>query len=354
MANLIDSVRSDMLLSRYAPRIVYVLSGGSSKGFCHLGMIEALEKRGIRPDFVVGTSAGALFGSLYCHFGSVQGVQLRVREVLDSSEFADFSRKYLGEKNEKNGESSKWRQFVSTVSGKVMKGIMIGQTLATQSMIHGRDVSAIFAEIFRGIDFESLKIPFAAVATDLLNATPAIFSSTQGANLPGKPSRPSLAKAVMASTAIPFLFPAVDIGGIDCADGYMMANLPVREARSLAGGRVYVAAFDVSSPLARKDDEFSSFELALRLLDLAAGSKQAADRELADICYRPVDRDYPWSSFGEYESFIELGSHYMGGERIDAFLSGWREACARAIAAEGNPLRRFLAARRLSQMRAAP
>ncbi|MBL8386128.1 MAG: patatin-like phospholipase family protein, partial [Burkholderiales bacterium] len=46
-------------------RLALVLSGGSARGFAHLGVIAALENAGIRPDLVVGTSAGSIVGALY-------------------------------------------------------------------------------------------------------------------------------------------------------------------------------------------------------------------------------------------------------------------------------------------------
>jgi predicted acylesterase/phospholipase RssA len=70
----IPEIRASRTLARYAPKIVYVLSGGAAKGFYHLGMIEELEHRGVTPDLVVGTSAGSLFGSLYCHSGTITEV----------------------------------------------------------------------------------------------------------------------------------------------------------------------------------------------------------------------------------------------------------------------------------------
>jgi hypothetical protein len=65
----------------------------------------------------------------------------------------------------------------------------------------------------------------------------------------------------------------------------------------------------------------------LRLLDLATRSKQYADRELADMVFMPLNADYPWSSFSEYEKFIELGRAYMTEERLDAFESAYAEKC---------------------------
>jgi predicted acylesterase/phospholipase RssA len=93
MPGYIERIRSDRSLDRYSPKMVYVLSGGAASGLCHLGMIEALEKRGIRPDFIIGTSAGALFGALYCHFGNIEDVFRQVEIVLASDEFEEFERK---------------------------------------------------------------------------------------------------------------------------------------------------------------------------------------------------------------------------------------------------------------------
>jgi len=76
--------------------MIYILSGGAATGFCHLGMIEALEERGIRPDLVIGTSAGVLFGALYCHFGNIEDVFRQVEVVLATDEFMEFERKYFG------------------------------------------------------------------------------------------------------------------------------------------------------------------------------------------------------------------------------------------------------------------
>ena len=50
---------------------VLALGGGGSRGLAHLGVLEALEKHDLRPDAIVGTSIGALFGALYAKHGNV-------------------------------------------------------------------------------------------------------------------------------------------------------------------------------------------------------------------------------------------------------------------------------------------
>src|SRR4030042_1275133 len=110
----LEKLRSGRGFGRYSPKMVYVLSGGAAMGFCHLGMIEALEKRGIRPDLVVGTSAGSLFGALYSHFGSVKDVIRQVEIVLVSDEFKGFERRYFGERKPVDGHvRSRIKHFFS-------------------------------------------------------------------------------------------------------------------------------------------------------------------------------------------------------------------------------------------------
>jgi predicted acylesterase/phospholipase RssA len=149
--------------------MVYIPSGGAATGFCHLGMIEALEERGIRPDLVIGTSSGALFGALYCHFGNIEDVLRQVEIVLASDEFKEFERKYFGERKPADGHvQSGIRHFLSGLAGTLKNGMHLGKALATSAMVAEKDVLSIFGRIFEGITSQTLKVPFAAVAVDLV------------------------------------------------------------------------------------------------------------------------------------------------------------------------------------------
>ena len=53
------------VFSQKKPKIGLVLSGGGSKGIAHIGVLKVLESKGIKPDFIAGTSFGALVGGLY-------------------------------------------------------------------------------------------------------------------------------------------------------------------------------------------------------------------------------------------------------------------------------------------------
>jgi NTE family protein len=355
---MLDRVRSDRDLHRYCPKIVYVLSGGAATGFCHLGLIEALEKRGIVPDLIIGTSAGSLFGALYSHFGNTEDVFRHVDRVLGSDEFKEFERKYFGERKPEDGHGqSGIRRFFSGLSGTLKHGMHFGMAMVTSAMVAEKDAVSIFQRIFEGITVQTLKIPFAAVAVDLVEGIPVIFTagSEKGdpENVRTIPGEDGLMKAVMASSAIPLIFPAVEIGGHAHADGYIMSNLPVREARRLlAGQEALLVGFDVTAPVSMSEDDLSTVELVLRLLDLSTRSKQYADRELIDVLFRPVAKAYPWSSFAEYEQYIALGQAYMTEERLAAFEGMYLEKCAANVRTDKSGYRRFVSGRKLKRLAA--
>lgn len=353
----VEELRADRHLGRYCPKIVYVLSGGAAAGLCHLGMIEALEKRGIAPDLIIGTSAGSLFGALYSHFGGIGDVFTHVEMVLASDEFKEFEKKYFGEREPADGHvQSGMRRFFSGLAGRLKTGMRLGKALATSAMVAERDAASIFSRIFEGITFQTLKVPFAAVAVDLVEGVPVIFtagSDTKGpGNIKSVPGPDGLMKAVMASSAIPLIFPAVDIGDHAHADGYIMSNLPVREARKLAGTEAFFAGFDVSAPVELSEEDLSTVELVLRLLDLSTRSTQSADRELVDVLFQPVDRHYPWSSFAQYREFFDLGRRYMTEERLADFERKYLERCAANMRKDKNTIRRFVSGTKVKRFMA--
>lgn len=323
-SGLVARLQADPKISRYLPKIVFVLSSGAAKGFCHVGMLEALEARGIRPDLVVGTSAGSLIGALYSHFGATSGLVGRIEEVVASDEFATFEKRYFGERAPLDGQVPHGvRHFFSSLADSVRMKMHVGLSLFTSSMVAKNDVSELYEKMFEGVSGATLRFPFAAVAVDLSDGTPATFSY-----LGGPENAVTLPLAVMASCAIPLVFPAVSMGGHAFADGSIMASLPIREACALLPGEtLFLVAFDVQPPVPQFEEKLSSLDLTLRLLDLATRSKQYADRELADVVFMPLEVNYPWSAFGDYKNLIELGKAYMTDERLDDFEVCFAEKC---------------------------
>lgn len=217
------------------PRIGLALGGGAARGFAHIGVIQVLEEQGIRPDLVVGTSAGSLVAALYASGKS--GVEMgSLAQTMDESGLTDWS-------------------FPS-------RGLIRGEALA-------RYVRAQTG----GLTIEQMKLPLGIVATDLADGQPILFQ------------RGDAGVAVRASSAVPAVFQPVKIGAREYVDGGLVSPVPVRFARQM--GAELVIAVDISSP---PDGNGTGDALHMLLQTFAIMGRSINRLELkdADVVMRPV------------------------------------------------------------------
>ena len=219
------------------PPTALVLSGGGAKGLAHIGVLRTLDSLGIRPDLIVGTSMGAVVGALYASGYSGRELDSLVRVVP----LADLFRTY---------------QPLAPRSLGILQPLVVweqgdrGLVLQRAAVVEGEASALLNAGMLRGNlvargDFDSLPIPFRAVATDLARREAVILGSGD------------LAQAVRASAAVPLLFIPELRDGEFLADGGLSANIPIGAARAAGALRVIVSdatehppdALDVSSPL---------------------------------------------------------------------------------------------------------
>ena len=165
---------------RKVPKLGLALGGGAARGFAHIGVIQVLEENGIKPDMVVGTSAGSVVAAFYA--SGKTGAQLQwLADSMDESQFTDWSVPFMS------------------------RGMLRGEAL-------GRYVNAQL----NGAKIEDLKMPLGIVATDLQTGDGILFR------------RGDIATAVRASSAVPSVFEPVRIGSKDYVDGGLVSPVPVR------------------------------------------------------------------------------------------------------------------------------
>ena len=238
-----------------AGRTALVLSGGGAKGVAHLGVIAALDSLGVRPDYVVGTSMGAIIGALYAG-----GASSREADSLA----AVYSPTALFGSSAPDGPLA-WQPFSPLLTWAVGKK---GFTLQSPT-VNEADANALISALLlrpnllaQG-DFDRLPVPFRAVATDLVTRDPVVLASGD------------LAQAVRASMSVPLVFAPEQIDGRLLIDGGLSANVPVAIARALPGvTRVIVS--DVSSQL-------------LTAEELDAGPLAVADQLAGFLFVQPPD-----------------------------------------------------------------
>lgn len=174
------------------PRLAIALSGGGAFGAAHVGVLQVLEERGIRPGIVTGTSSGALVGSVYAaglEVGEIERLALRFRW----SRIAAWS------------FQPRWGLLDTRVVTEAIHRVL------------GRDPR-----------IEELPRRFGAVATDLRTRRAVIID------------KGPLSAALRATIAVPGLLPPVRLGGRLLADGGMVDNVPHAAARTLGAERVIV------------------------------------------------------------------------------------------------------------------
>jgi len=222
-------------------RTALVLSGGGAKGVAHLGVIAALDSLGVRPDYVVGTSMGAIVGALYA--GGASSRQADSLATLYSPTTIFGSSAPAG--------PLAWAPFSPLLTWAVgTKGFALQNPTVDEADANSL-ISALLLRpnLLAQGDFDRLPIPFRAVATDLVTRDTVVLSSGD------------LAQAVRASMSVPLVFPPEQIDGRLLVDGGLSANVPVMIARGLPGvTRVIVS--DVSSRLLT-DEELQAGPLAV-------------------------------------------------------------------------------------------
>lgn len=239
-----------------APRIGLALGGGAARGFAHVGVIQVLEEAGLKPDLVVGTSAGSLVAALYASGRS--GTQLQqVALEMEEAAFTDWTLPIFS------------------------RGMLRGEALAryVNGQVGGKLV-------------EAMPLPLGIVATDLNSGQGVLFQ------------RGDTGTAVRASSAVPAVFLPVRISGHDYVDGGLVSPVPVRFARQM--GAELVIAVDISSA-PEGNPAGDSLQILLQTFAIMSKSINSYELRDADIVVRPALVGVGSADFTSRKRAIEAG-----------------------------------------------
>ena len=155
---------------RHRLKVAVVLSGGGAKGMGHIGVLKVLERAGIPIDYVVGTSMGSIVGGLY----SI-GYDANTLDSLVRVQDWTFM---LSDRVSRTGQTIESREIQNTYFYTLPFG---KQKLTSGGLIRGENLSNLFAKLTMGyhdsIDFNKLPIPFACVATNIVDFSEYDFHS---------------------------------------------------------------------------------------------------------------------------------------------------------------------------------
>jgi NTE family protein len=236
------------------PRIGLALGGGAARGFAHIGVIQVLEENGIRPDLVVGTSAGSVVAALYA--SGHTGAQLAtLADGMDEATITDWA-------------------------------------FPLRGAIRGEALASYIRKNTGGKNIEQMKIPLGVVATDLADGQPILFQ------------RGDTGTAVRASSSVPAVFQPVKIGEREYVDGGLVAPVPVRFAKQM--GAEFVIAVDISSP---PDGAATGDAMRMLLQTFSIMGRSINNFELkeADIVLRPKLNGISSADFAARKRSIAAG-----------------------------------------------
>ena len=216
------------------PVVALVLGSGGARGYAHIGVIEVLEKQGIHPDFIVGTSAGSIVGSIYAS-GKTAAELHEVALNLKPNDVRDVD-------------------------------------VSLKGFFNGQKVENYINRQVNNTPLQNLKIPMYVVATELKNGEKTVFNYG------------NTGQAVRASTAIPSMFVPTKIGDTEYVDGGLVSPVPVQVARDL-GADIVIAVDILAQPI--HTETSNVWGLFNQNINIMQGRLAEEELKKADIVIQP-------------------------------------------------------------------
>jgi NTE family protein len=225
-----------------------------------VGVIAVLEQHGLRPDLVVGTSAGSLVAALYASGKNATELEAAAL-AMEEATLTDWTLPFAN------------------------RGMLRGTALAKYVNTH-----------VQGRTIERMPLPLGIVATDLANGEGVLFQ------------RGDTGTAVRASSAVPGVFQPVEIAGREYVDGGLVAPVPVRYAQQM--GAELVVAVDISSA-PEGNAATDSFKVLLQTFAIMGQTINRHELASAHVVVRPPLKGVGSAAFGERQRSIAAGREAM-------------------------------------------
>ncbi len=269
------------------PKIGLVLSGGGAKGFAHIGVLKALEKAGVKIDYIGGTSMGAVVGGLYASGYSAT----QIDSIFYNTNFDELLQDYIPRSSKSFYEKRNDELYAISLPFHKLK---IGIPIALSKGMYNYSLLSKLTHKVRYIkDFDKLPIPFLCVATDIENGEPVILRSGY------------LAQAMLASSAFPSLFSPVEIEGRLLIDGGVVNNYPVEEVRNM--GADIIIGVDVQDDLKNRKSLNDATRILVQITNLDMIKSMHEKKKITDIYIKPDVSNYGVISFNEGQEIVKKG-----------------------------------------------
>ena len=285
-------------------KVAVVLSGGGAKGVAHIGVLKVLEKAGIPIDIITGTSMGSIIGGLYACGNDAA----RLDSIVRSQDWSVV----LSDKDNLRYQSLKEREQHSTYAINTSLRLNKKRPHIGGGFIIGKNIGRLLGTFTYpyndSIDFKTLPIPFACVATNVVDNSEQVFYSGV------------LSDAMRASMSIPGAFSPVRKGNQVLVDGGLRNNYPADIAKEM--GADYIIGVSVASKPKAPEELGSTTDILLQIVNYNTMNKFEENMAITDIPILVDTEGYSTASFtsSAIDTLIQRGE--------DAAMEHWDEFVA--------------------------
>ncbi len=285
------SINSPLKKQAKRKRVGLALSGGGARGFTQIGILKVMQKESIPIDYIAGTSMGAVVGGLFASGYSAEELE----ELASSVDWQDIFKDnpdrlslFLSQREESEGYLLKIR----------LNGF---RPYLPSALTSGQKITDLFVSLTAKAnyqacsDFDYLKIPFRAVATDLETGRKVVLGSGD------------LAEALRIAISVPLAFAPVEVGKKILVDGGLVEPIPVETVKEM--GAEVVIAVNTSADLLTWEKIRNPIDIANQTTSIMSLDKKERELSLADFVISPDLRDCSAVDFNKIRELILIGEN---------------------------------------------
>lgn len=268
-------------------KIGLALGSGGARGLAHVGVLKVLEQEQIPIDCIAGTSMGAIIGAMYAQHPDTTVLIQCLEEFFTSQDYESLGLKYIVPKNDQ------MPSFLGHFTQVVAQRIVVNIAQSRTGIIKRDRLQDAIAFLIEDERIENLRIPFAAVASDLHSGETVMFREG------------SVREAVQISASIPGFLAPHDRDGQLLTDGGVSAPVPTEEVRQLGANFTIGVCVDANEIKALQEPNI--IDIITRVNQIKGKYLSRFEIAQADIGLHPLIENAHWSELLRYKEFITAG-----------------------------------------------
>lgn len=265
------------------------LGGGGARGLAHIGVLKVLEEESIPIGVIAGTSSGALIGAAYACGLSAAELKQKAADYLNSETFQSSAIRAI---EKANGTADVG--FAKKIQNFFINKFYLAQAMFKPGILSTEDFQSMIDYFVPDIRIEETKIPFYAVATDLISCEEIVFSTG------------SLRRAVTASCSVPGAIEPLKDGNRLLSDGGIVSLVPAGVARKEGADTIIAVVVDSNPDL--QEELRTGKDIFTRATDVMSRHLVNHNLAEADIIIRPDVGNLQWADFSQALHLIEAGA----------------------------------------------